>query len=146
MTHVDALREPPAEGSSSAGPTPALGASRLAASAEGGGALVCRACGPFVAERRDRIDVDGAHAHSFINPAGAIYRVGCFAAAPGARPWGEPSPHWTWFAGFEWRVATCRGCGDLLGWAFSSEASSFVALILDRLAEGPAAAGGQDAS
>ena len=104
----------------------------------GGGWLVCAHCRALIAEGRARIEVDGAFAHSFINPEGAIFRVGCFAVAPGVVPWGEPSKHWTWFAGFEWRAAVCRGCASHLGWVYTAETASFVALILDRLVEIPA--------
>jgi hypothetical protein len=97
--------------------------------------LACKACAGFVAECRARIEVAGAHAHAFINPVGSIFRVGCFDEAPGALPEGEESLHWTWFPGFAWRMATCRGCGDHLGWAYRNGGAQFVALILDRLVE-----------
>ena len=103
-----------------------------------GGRLVCARCAAFVANRSARIEVAGAHTHSFINPEGAIFRVGCFAVAPGAAPWGEPSQHWTWFAGFEWQAASCRGCWAHLGWLYTAGTASFVALILDRVVEIPA--------
>ena len=106
--------------------------------APGSGWLVCVRCAGFVAEGRARIAVEGAHSHSFINPEGAIFRVGCFDVAPGAVPWGEPSQHWTWFAGFEWRAASCRGCRVHLGWVYTAAAVSFVGLILDRVVEIPA--------
>ena len=106
--------------------------------APGGGFWVCARCAGFVAEDRARIEVGGAHIHSFINPEGAIFRVGCFAVAPGALPWGEPSRHWTWFAGFEWQAAMCRGCAAHLGWGYTAEGRRFVALILDRIVEVPA--------
>jgi hypothetical protein len=106
--------------------------------ARGGGYWVCARCARFVVDGRARIEVDGAFAHSFINPAGAIFRVGCFAAAPGAVPWGEPSAHWTWFPGFEWRVAVCRSCATHLGWLYTAANASFVGLILDRIVEHPA--------
>lgn len=102
------------------------------------GWLVCARCGGFVAEGRARIEVEGKHMHSFINPEGVIFRVGCFAVAPGALPWGEPSKHWTWFAGFEWQAASCRGCWAHLGWLYTAAAVSFVGLILDRVVEMPA--------
>lgn len=97
--------------------------------------ISCLACGGFVADPRDRVSVNGAHAHSFINPAGIIFRVGCFATTPGARAAGAATHHWTWFPGFAWRAALCTRCGAHLGWCFDSADASFVALILDRVIE-----------
>jgi hypothetical protein len=99
------------------------------------GWIVCRACAAFIAETRSRIEVNGAHAHSFINPAGAIFRVGCHAHAPGVVGVGEESDEWTWFTGFSWQVAVCGRCGEHLGWCYRNALARFVALILDRVAE-----------
>lgn len=132
---MHALREPE-RAAPRADPFLSTPADPLATRSEGDGWLACRACGQRVAEARDRIEVNGAHAHSFINPEGAIYRVGCFAAAAGVLPWGEPNRYFTWFAGFDWRVAGCRRCGTHLGWTYAAGAASFVALILDRLGAG----------
>jgi len=103
--------------------------------------LVCAECGARIADPEAQLEVNGAQAHTFINPAGIIFRVGCFREAPGARAVGEASEHWTWFAGFVWQAAICHGCGQHLGWFYRNPSASFVALILDRVAErgGPAA-------
>jgi hypothetical protein len=97
--------------------------------------LACRSCGSFVAESRARVEMAGAHVHTFINPAGTIYRVGCFAEAPGLREIGEASAHWTWFPGFEWQVGICRTCYEHLGWSYRSSSARFVALIMDKIVE-----------
>jgi len=144
---MDALREPRPAGDSPghAARAPAEVSAPMTRDA-GDGWLVCVGCGRAVAEARARIEVNGAHAHTFINPAGSIYRVGCFAAAPGVSAWGEATHYFTWFAGFAWQVAACRGCGEHLGWAYEGQGSGFVALILDRLAERPGASGAPGAS
>jgi len=134
--NVEALREDHAGGKPARAVDVTARPELLTAPADGW--LVCARCAGLVAHARDRIEMAGAHAHSFINPEGAIFRVGCFAAAPGALAWGEPSHHWTWFVGFEWQAAGCRGCAAHLGWAYAAEAVRFVALILDRLVEVPA--------
>jgi hypothetical protein len=113
---------------------------------EGDGWLVCCGCGCRVAQARARIEVNLEHAHAFINPSGVIYRVGCFATAPGVLAWGEPTHYYSWFAGFAWQVAACRGCGEHLGWAYQGSGPGFVALILDRLVERPDARGAPSAS
>lgn len=100
-----------------------------------GSRVICAACGAFVAAAADRMEVNGAHEHAFINPAGLIFRVGCFAEAPGVHAVGEESAHWTWFVGFAWRAARCRSCHEHLGWCYRSALATFVALILDKVAE-----------
>ncbi|HLV65500.1 MAG TPA: cereblon family protein [Polyangiaceae bacterium] len=88
----------------------------------------------------ERIEVDGAHSHAFLNPAGYVYRIGCFASAPGVRVSGPPSEEFSWFSGHAWEVAVCGACTTHLGWRFSREAARFFALILARLREGPSTA------
>lgn len=106
--------------------------------------LACASCGGFVAHGRARLSVNGAHSHSFINPAGLIFRVACFAEAPGVFALGEESLQFTWFAGFAWRVAVCRACTQHLGWSYRGDGSSFVALIEDRVVERRAPEGPAD--
>jgi hypothetical protein len=85
-----------------------------------------------VATDDDRIDVCGAHEHIFVNPAGHVFRLGCFRGAPGARGWGEPTAFFSWFPGYPWRVAQCGQCHEHLGWAYGMPVD-FFGLILDRL-------------
>lgn len=96
--------------------------------------LRCAACGARIAPERARIDVDGAHEHEFMNPAGTRFRVLCFSTAPGCMPEGERSTVWTWFPGRSWQVVLCRGCGVHVGWSFHREGvSPFHGLVGDRL-------------
>jgi hypothetical protein len=98
-------------------------------------ALVCAACSSIVTEPSQRLRVQSRHEHTFANPAGFVYRIGCFATACGARPFGAPSEEHTWFAGYAWRMAVCHGCGEHLGWLFAGSGPSFWGLILERLRE-----------
>jgi hypothetical protein len=110
-------------------------------SAERDAMLVCASCRNPVAHPRDGVDVGGAHSHAFVNPAGMIFRVRCFSAAPGAAGAGEESDYWTWFPGFLWQAAVCRHCFEHLGWRYRSSEATFFGLIADRLLElGPSAA------
>ncbi len=97
------------------------------------GALVCARCRTLVTSRASAISMAGSHAHTFANPHGFEFRIGCFADAPGCLPVGEESAYWTWFAGFTWRVSLCRHCGEHLGWLFHSPDARFFGLILDHL-------------
>ena len=97
--------------------------------------VLCVACGGRLARETARIEVDGSHEHSFMNPSGIRFTVACFAAAPGCVPDGEPSDVWTWFPGRAWQIALCKTCRSHVGWSFHAPlASPFHALVSDRIA------------
>ncbi|WP_051328395.1 cereblon family protein [Desulfatirhabdium butyrativorans] len=96
--------------------------------------LRCAACLEPVATGKDRIAVDGSHAHVFANPCGIVFEIGCFALAPGCGTVGEASDEFTWFPGYAWQIGVCGNCARHLGWRFASDGGNFFwALILDRL-------------
>ncbi|HNS99887.1 MAG TPA: cereblon family protein [Polyangiaceae bacterium] len=80
-----------------------------------------------------RIEVAGAHRHTFANPHGLVFQIGCFSEATGCRGTGPASDDFTWFSGYEWQVGVCARCGIHLGWRFISHRTSFFGLIVDRL-------------
>lgn len=98
--------------------------------------ILCRQCLKKITAAEERISVDGAHMHTFANPHGIVFEIGCFRSAEGCGQVGPESDEFTWFKGFRWEVAYCRGCLLHLGWLFVSPAGgSFYGLILDRLVE-----------
>lgn len=98
--------------------------------------VVCAACLATVTSTRHRMAVSGSHEHRFVNPAGLLFHIGCFAEAIGCIVVGPDSLEYPWFPGFAWRYAMCASCGRHLGWHFRSEGNpGFFGLILDRLAE-----------
>lgn len=97
--------------------------------------LVCVACGHRVTSDAERIEVAGAHEHTFMNPHAFAYHLGCFGQAGGAVPRGPATTQFTWFPGYAWRLAHCGGCGRHLGWLFQADAQRFYGLILNRLKE-----------
>ena len=101
-------------------------------------AIVCAACGHEITSERERIRILESHEHRFMNPAGFLFRIGCFARADGCLPVGAPSEEYPWFPGYDWRIALCAGCGEHLGWLFHSGERSFFGLCLDRLRPGGA--------
>lgn len=98
-------------------------------------AIYCKVCGRAVTGRDQKIAVNGSHTHTFFNPAGIVYELGCFTTAPGCHSAGEATSEFTWFAGYVWRFALCRQCNSHLGWFFETAESSFFGLILTNLTE-----------
>lgn len=96
-------------------------------------AIVCAECEHEVTQTDHRTDRDGAFEHSFANPAGIVFRIGCFAEATGCSPIGEPSSEFTWFDSYTWRVALCTHCHTHLGWLYEHPDDTFWGLILPRL-------------
>ena len=76
----------------------------------------------------------GAHEHTFRNPAGYSWTIGCFRDAAGCASEGNFTAEATWFAGYEWCFASCATCGRHLGWWFTGIGPSFAGLIVSRLA------------
>jgi len=99
----------------------------------------CRACGYAITSARHAVEVEGGHVHTFFNPAGILFEIGCFDQAPGCVVSGVPTSEFAWFRGMSWRYASCGACGRHLGWQFLAPAGTgFFGLILDRLTEDPA--------
>lgn len=102
--------------------------------ADEGGSILCRQCSHVVTNESQRITVEGAHQHTFANPHGFVYQIGCFRSAIGCGYTGSLTAEWSWFKGFRWRVAVCSSCLIQLGWLFvASSGESFNGLILNRL-------------
>ncbi|MFP4193859.1 MAG: cereblon family protein [Desulfobacterales bacterium] len=101
-----------------------------------GSFLLCRQCLALITSTSERIDIEGAHQHTFANPHGIVFEIGCFRNAWGCGAVGSPTNEFTWFAGYFWQVAVCASCLTHIGWQFTSpEASGFYGLILERLME-----------
>jgi len=95
--------------------------------------ICCAHCRQPVTSKRYRMEIDGAHQHTFFNPAGIVFEIGCFSQAIGCMPTGPPSQEFSWFKGFVWRFSLCSSCFSHLGWFFESESSSFYGLIGEKL-------------
>ena len=98
-------------------------------------AIYCKVCGRVVTSKDQKIAVNGSHTHTFFNPAGIVFELGCFGTASGSYSSGEATSEFTWFANYVWRFALCRGCKSHLGWFFETNSSSFFGLILVNLKE-----------
>jgi hypothetical protein len=95
--------------------------------------LACSFCLRPITTEGDRIAVSGSHEHTFTNPEGLRFRIGCFATASNCALAGPPSNYWSWFPPCSWQVELCGGCFQHLGWLFRNAGDSFHGLILDRL-------------
>lgn len=98
--------------------------------------LLCRQCNQKIAKPTARISINGSHRHTFANPNGIVFEIGCFNQVHGCNGYGQPSMEFAWFAGFSWQIMVCSQCHTHLGWFFSSgHSTGFSGLILDRLIE-----------
>lgn len=122
------LEQQPGRGGPGASPAPA-DATGVAHSER----LLCAACSATVTTTSSRTEVLGEHRHIFCNPAGLVFEIGCFADAPGAVAVGSAEHFFSWFPGYPWRLAHCRGCLAHLGWAYGD--GDFWGLVLERLVE-----------
>lgn len=96
--------------------------------------LVCRVCQLLITTSKERLEKEGKHLHTFFNPAGIVYEIGCFRRAPGCLEFGGQSSEFAWFGGYSWQVVYCRSCQQHLGWKFSGE-DQFFGLIVNTLTE-----------
>lgn len=99
-------------------------------------AVACAACLATITSTGHRIAISGSHGHRFVNPAGLLFHIACFAEAIGCTIVGPDSLEYPWFPGFAWRYAMCASCGQHLGWHFRADGKiGFFGLILDRLVQ-----------
>ena len=106
---------------------------RMDAKEEEERALRCLKCGWEITTEKQRISVQDSHEHTFVNPGGYVYRIGCFREAPGCVLSGEGSSEHTWFKGYAWSYAACSSCLTHLGWSYGFDPDKFFGLILERL-------------
>ncbi len=104
-----------------------------------GRALLCKMCGHAITRTEAATEVSGKHLHTFFNPAGLLFEIGCFAVAPGCHNEGQPTDFFSWFLGCLWRYSFCGRCYSHLGWQFlPKNAPPFWGLIQNLLVEGEA--------
>ena len=98
--------------------------------------IFCKTCGYQITSREKKSEVNGQHQHTFRNPMGIVYEIGCFSLANGCVNHGTPTLEHSWFPNFMWRYAFCSNCMTHLGWFYQSGENSFYGLILENLEEG----------
>ena len=110
--------------------------------AETAGAIVCRQCLHTITFSTEQRIINGSHLHTFANPEGIIFEIGCYRKANGCGYIGSASSEFTWFSGYVWRIAVCGACLVHLGWRFSgTDGHFFHGLITSRLIVNPGLGG-----
>ena len=96
--------------------------------------ILCRQCRQSITEPDQRIAVQGNHRHTFANPHGIVFDIGCFSSVRNCGVLGAATAEFSWFGGFRWQIVICSSCLTHLGWRFTSAGPAhFFGLILDRL-------------
>ncbi len=99
-------------------------------------ALLCAVCGYRITDEDRRIDMNGSHEHTFVNPGGYVHHIGCFDAAPGCSYLGPTESAFSWFPGWTWQVAACASCRAHVGWIYRNSGQQFHGLIVAALRRG----------
>ncbi|MBF0342439.1 MAG: hypothetical protein HQL95_15950 [Magnetococcales bacterium] len=97
--------------------------------------LRCAFCSHPITHPSQRIEIASSHEHTFFNPHGHLFHLGCFRQARGCITTDHQSMEFTWFKGYAWTLAGCGQCLRHLGWKFQNNADHFFALILNRMKE-----------
>ena len=99
--------------------------------------ILCRNCNAIITFPFERMMVDGLHRHTFANPHGIVFEIGCFRNAKGCAYSGPITDEFSWFKGYHWQIAVCGSCLQHMGWIFrSADRQPFHGLVLDRLKHG----------
>jgi len=99
--------------------------------------ITCRNCLAPVTRPEYSIQINDGYSHTFANPQGHVYEIGCFFRADGCVKFSDTSDEFSWFKDYVWAVGLCRNCRVQLGWIFLAlrpgECDKFYGLILDQL-------------
>ena len=99
------------------------------------GYVFCLACSHVLAHTQDRLKVAGSHEHIFSNPHGFMHHFSCYQEALGCAIEGPAVAADSWFPGYLWRLATCAGCGQHIGWLFEG-GDHFYGILVDKVQTG----------
>lgn len=97
------------------------------------GNFFCSHCNNLITSQNYQIKMNDSHKHTFPNPHGIVFEIGCFKEAMGCTAMKESFYEFSWFSGYNWRIAVCNSCLNHLGWLFCSDSYSFFGLILEKI-------------
>jgi len=95
--------------------------------------IICAFCNNHITDPSKQIIINNSFHHTFANPYGHVFEIGCFSDAKGCRSSSIASTEFSWFIGCSWKIGVCNYCSTHLGWVFSSEVDKFFGLILEKL-------------
>jgi len=84
-------------------------------------ALCCRRCGAEVAAQDDIFSMSQEGPQSaYVNPGGYVHETLTLYKTRRLYLVGETSTEYSWFPGYAWTIAQCKGCHCHMGWKFTS--------------------------
>jgi len=95
--------------------------------------ITCALCNNHITDSSLQIIVNDSFHHTFANPHGHVFEIGCFKDAKGCIASSISSSEFPWFISYSWKIGGCSNCSTHLGWIFSSESDQFFGLILEKL-------------
>ncbi|MCK5311308.1 MAG: hypothetical protein KAJ62_04325 [Desulfobacteraceae bacterium] len=95
--------------------------------------LFCIYCNNLITNQNFQITMNNSHKHTFPNPHGIVFEIACFKETVGCSALKESSYEFSWFSGYNWRIAVCSSCLNHLGWLFTSNSNSFFGLIIEKI-------------
>jgi hypothetical protein len=95
--------------------------------------IICASCNNHITDLACQIIVNKSFYHTFANPHGCVFEIGCFSDAIGCMASSIASMEFSWFFGFSWKIGVCNNCSTHLGWIFLSKSDRFYGLILEKL-------------
>jgi hypothetical protein len=95
--------------------------------------IICAFCNNHITDPSCQIIVNDSFYHTFANPHGCVFEIGCFSDAKGCMASSMASMEFSWFLGFSWKIGVCNNCSTHLGWIFSSKSDRFYGLIFEKL-------------
>lgn len=98
-------------------------------------AVRCARCGHALTTEKERLDLYGRHAHTFMNPSGVVFDVRLYRDVPGSSVQGMPDSDTSWFPGTAWIYAHCAECKGHVGWRYVdlNDGKTFFGLIADSI-------------
>ncbi|WP_456324597.1 cereblon family protein [Desulfonauticus submarinus] len=99
--------------------------------------ILCVTCSNLITYPKYKIEINNQHTHTFFNPQGIIFEIGCFSNAWGYVTIGPKSSEFSWFPPYKWQVVLCSICNSHLGWQYSFGHDTFFGFILSQLKKIP---------
>ncbi|KAL8602511.1 hypothetical protein ACOMHN_065383 [Nucella lapillus] len=83
--------------------------------------LCCVACTQQVARKEDVFSMSReGPLGAYVNPQGHVHETLTVYKANNLSLLGRPSTEHSWFPGYAWTIAQCRGCASHMGWKFTA--------------------------